>query len=49
MTMLFAAVHESGCGTKRTYRSISTFVCFQLKADRTSGKIGQRLRTPGPG
>jgi hypothetical protein len=28
MTMLFAALHESGCGTKRTYRGGIAHVRF---------------------
>jgi hypothetical protein len=38
----------SANGTKRTYRSISTFVRFQLKADRTSGRSAS-VFAPRPG
>ncbi len=34
MTMLFAAVHESGCGTKRTWRDVRL-----ESAMRTKGNI----------
>jgi hypothetical protein len=33
MTMLFAAVHESGCGTKRTWPDVRLESAFGAKAE----------------
>jgi hypothetical protein len=35
--MRFAAVHESGSGTKRTYEDVRLLVRFGAKADMHSG------------
>jgi hypothetical protein len=44
MTMRFAAVHESACGTMRRFGNVGSIVVIESKADTTRTPSNRRSR-----